>query len=59
MMLLTLQLLHNLVGLLGHLLVYILALLVILVDVVCLGKRLLEIAFHKQIDSLGTVLHTS
>ena len=57
--LLTLQLLDDLVGLLRHLLVHILALLVVDIDVVGFCQRFLEIALHQQVDGFRTVLHTS
>ena len=59
MVLLTLEFGHNLVGLLSHLLVDILALLVVFVDQIRFSQGLVEIAFYQQVDSFGTVLHTS
>ena len=53
------ELLHNLVGLFRHLLIYILALFIILVDVVGFSQCLLKVTLHQQIHSLSTVLHTS
>ena len=58
-MLLTLELLHNLVGLLSHLLIHILTLFVILVDVVRLGQRLLKVTFYEKVHCLCSVLHSS
>ena len=59
MVLLALQLLDDLVGLLRHLLVHILALLVVDIDVVGFCQRFLEITLHQQVDGFRTVLHTS
>ena len=59
LVLLTLKPFHNLVGLLTHLLVYILALLVVLIDMGSLGQRTLEVAFNQEIDRLGTVLYST
>ena len=53
------ELLHNLVGFLGHLFVDVLALLVISVDKFRLIERLLEVLFHEQVNSLLTVLYSS
>ena len=50
---------HNLVGLLGHLLVDILALLVISVDKFRLIKSLLEVFLDKKVNSLLAILHSS
>ena len=57
-MLLTLELSHNLIGLLCHLLVDILALLVVFIDQIGFSQSLVEIALYQQVDSLSTVLHT-
>ena len=57
--LLTLQLFYDLVGLFGHLLVNILTLFVVLIDMVSLGQRLVQVFLNQQVDSLGTILHTS
>ena len=59
MVLLALQLFYNLVGLLGHLLIYILALLVIFINVVSLGQCLLKVLLDQQIDGLCSILHTA
>ena len=53
------ELLHNLVGFLGHLFVDVLALLVISVDKFGLIERFLEVLFHEQIHCLLTVLYSS
>ena len=59
MALLTLDAGHNLVGLLGHLLVNILSLLVILVDVLGFLQGNAEILLHQQVHRFLTILHTS
>ena len=57
--LLALEFLDNLVGFLGHLLVYILALFVIDIDTVGFCQGFLKVALHEQVHGLRTVLHTS
>ena len=58
-MLLALQALYNLVGLFGHLLVDIAALVVILVDAYSLCQGFLQVLLHQQRHGLRTVLHAS
>ena len=58
-MALALQLRDDTVRLLRHLLVDVLALLVVLVDVLCLGERMREVFLHEQVYALASVLHTS
>ena len=53
------KLFNNLVGLLGHLLVYILTLLVVFVDEMCLCQCFCEIPFNKQVNGFCAVLHSS
>ena len=50
---------HNLVGLLGHLLVDVLALLVVFVDVMRLAECRLEVFLHQQVHTHLAVLHAS
>ena len=59
MLLLALQSAHNQVCLFGHLLVYVLALLVVFVYVFRLVESHGEILFHEQVHALPSVLHTS
>ena len=58
-MFLTLEFLHNLVGLFRHLLIHILTLFIVLVDVAGLCQCLLKVTLHQQIHRFRTVLHTS
>ena len=50
---------HNLVGLFGHLLVDVLALLVVFVYVMCLAERSLEVFIHQKVNAHLAVLHAS
>ena len=50
---------HNLVGLLSHLLVDVLALLVVAVDVLGFSQSFGEVFVHEQVHTLASVLHAS
>ena len=50
---------HDVIGILGHLLVDVLALVVVAVDVLSLLKRVRKVLIDEQIHTLAATLHTS